>query len=41
MELRWAPLEVYGGSPSEVMVCEPSEEMRLVYQYSGEGVVVG
>ena len=30
-----------GGSPSEVMGCAPSEEMRGAYQYSGEGVLVG
>ena len=27
-----APSEVEGGSPSEVMACVPSEEMRGVFQ---------
>ena len=29
-----------GGSPSEVMGCAPSEEMRGDYKYLEEGVVV-
>ena len=37
----WAPSEAEGGSPLEVVVCSPSEEMRGVRQYLEEGVVGG
>ena len=39
MGVRRAPLEVEGGSPSEVVVCTTSEEMRGVCQYPEEGTV--
>ena len=41
VEVRQAPSEVEGGSPSEVMVCTPSEEMRGVSQDPGEGTLEG
>ena len=39
VEVRQAPSEVEGGSPSKVMVCAPSEEIMGVFQYPGEGAV--
>ena len=41
VEVMRAPSEVGGGSPSEVMVCAPSEEMRGIFQDLGEGEVEG
>ena len=41
VEVSQAPSEVEGGSPSEVMVYAPSEEMRGVCQDPGEGAVEG
>ena len=41
MEVRHAPSEVEVGSPSEVMVCAPKEEMRGVCQDPGGGAVEG
>ena len=41
MEVRRAPSEVEGGSPSELMVCAPSEEMRGVFHDPGEVTVGG
>ena len=41
VEVSQAPSEVEGGSPLEVMVCAPSEEMRGVFQDQGEGAVEG
>ena len=41
VEASQAPSEVEGGSPSEVMVCATSEEMRGVCQYPGDGAVEG
>ena len=40
-EVRQAPSEVEGGSPSEVMVCAPLENMRGVCQDPGDGAVEG
>ena len=31
-----APSEVWGGSPSEVMACSPSDWMKGVFHVSGE-----
>ena len=41
VEVRQAHSEVEGGSPSEVMVCTPSEEMRGVCQDPRDGAVEG
>ena len=39
VEVRRAPSEVEGGSPSEVMVCATSEDMSGVFQHQGEDAV--
>ena len=41
MEVRQAPLEVEEVSYSEVVLCAPSEEIRGVFQYPGEGAMEG
>ena len=41
MELSWAPSDVEGGSPSEVMGYGTSEDIRFFFKCLGEGVVVG